>query len=196
MGWTSYHATHYKNGRIDRKAEIDAMWNDDSSGKFIVLKSSMKGSTYYGAIKQKNTEKVFAVVFLTSTDMKDYFNFSYKDMDETCGPYYFDCPKGILDLLTPTDSEYANAWRKRCYENIKAKKDPNALANLPVESEIKVIMPCETMFYNKGDEVILTKYKNYRSNRTAWYADKARFSQKLMRVITDYEVIKRGNENG
>ena len=57
-------------------------------------------------------------------------------------------------------------------------------------------MPCETMFYNKGDEVILTKYKNYRSNRTAWYADKARFSRNLMRVITDYEVIKRGNENG
>lgn len=196
MGWTSYHATHYKNGRIDRKAEIDAMWNDDSSGKFAVLKSSMKGSTYYGAIKQKNTEKVFAVVFLTSTDMKDYFNFSYKDMDETCGPYYYDCPKGILDLLTPTDSEYANAWRKRCYENIKAKKNPNALANLPVESEIKVIMPCETTFYNKGDEVILTKYKNYRSNRTAWYADKVRFSRNLMRVITDYEVIKRGNKNG
>lgn len=196
MGWTSYHATHYKNGRIDRKAEIDAMWNDDTSGKFIVLKSSMKGSTYYGAIKQKNTEKVFAVVFLTSTNMKDYFNFSYKDMDETCGPYQYDCPKGILDLLTPTDSEYANAWRKRCYENIKAKKNPNALANLPVESEIKVIMPCETTYYNKGDEVILTKYKNYRSNRTAWYSNRARFSRNLMRVITDYEVIKRGNKNG
>lgn len=24
MGWTSYHATHYKRGRVDRKAECDA----------------------------------------------------------------------------------------------------------------------------------------------------------------------------
>ena len=23
MGWTSYRATHYKNGKVDRKAEMD-----------------------------------------------------------------------------------------------------------------------------------------------------------------------------
>lgn len=192
MGWTSYHATHYKNGRIDRKAEIDSLWETDAN--FKVLKSSIVGSTYYAAIE--GNDCVFGMVILTRTDIKYYFNFSYKEISEDMGPYYYDCPKGILDLLTPTDDEYANAWRKRCYENIKAKKNPNALANLPVESEIKVIMPCETMLYNKGDEVILTKYKNYRSNRTAWYADKVRFSRNLMRIITDYEVIKRGNENG
>ena len=60
MGWTSYHATHYKNGMVDRKAECDSIFNDvmvtrDSDipiGKFEVLKSTMVGSTYYAAVKK------------------------------------------------------------------------------------------------------------------------------------------------
>jgi hypothetical protein len=35
-------------------------------------------------------------------------------MDETMGPCDHDCPAAILDLLTPTDSEWANAWRQKC----------------------------------------------------------------------------------
>ena len=117
MGWTSYHATYYKKGAVDRKAEIDNMWNNDSSKRFKVLKSSMVGSTYYGAID--NGEEVFAVVFLTSTNSKDYFNFSYKDMEESMCPYQFDCPIGILNLLTETDNEWAIKWRENCYEKHK-----------------------------------------------------------------------------
>ena len=52
MGWTSYHAEHYKNGKIDRKAECDAYFLEGlNRGHFDVLKSSMVGSTYYAAIK-------------------------------------------------------------------------------------------------------------------------------------------------
>ena len=41
MGWTSYHATNYKNGKIDRKAECDAYWNHPlDKGRFKVLKNS------------------------------------------------------------------------------------------------------------------------------------------------------------
>lgn len=188
MGWISYHATHYKNDRIDRKAELDSLWETDAT--FKILKSSVIGSTYYAAVK--GDDRIFGMVILTHTDMKDCFNFSYKEISEDAGPYYYDCPKGILDLLTPTDNKYANVWREKCYENIKAKRDPNALMNLPEGSKIKVIMPCDTMLYSKGDEVILTKHKNYMTKRSAWYTDQARFSQKLMKVITDYEVIKRG----
>ena len=138
MGWTSYHATHYKNGKIDRKAECDAYFMDGlNKGHFEVLKSAMVGSTYYAAVQgivknvgknesgeniyeplPENERTTFGIVFLTSTDRKDYFNFSYKEMSESMGPYSYDCPKGILDLLSPTDNEYANEWRKACYENI------------------------------------------------------------------------------
>ena len=47
MGWTEYHAAYYKNGKVDRKAELDAMYNwEDENRKVEVLKSSMVGSTY------------------------------------------------------------------------------------------------------------------------------------------------------
>ena len=142
MGWTSYHATHYKNGKVDKKAECDAYWMDGlNAGHFEVIKSSMVGNVYYGAVKAllkrngkdnegkdvyvqipESEQKVFAVVFLTSVDSKDYYNFSYKDMDETMCPYCFDCPIGILNLLSKTDNEYALEWREKCHEKHNEKK--------------------------------------------------------------------------
>ena len=77
-------------------------------------------------------------------NMKDYYNFAYKDMDESYGPCQCDCPKGILDLLSPTENEYALQWRKACYENIVKKRNPNGFNKLPVGTVIKVVMPFDT----------------------------------------------------
>lgn len=212
MGWTSYRATHYKNGKVDRKAECDAYFLEGlNRGHFDVLKSSMVGSTYYAAVKPLKQgcmdkggnnfyvdipveeQRVFAVIFLTSTDMKDYFNFSYKDMCESMGPFRYDCPKGILDLLTPTDNECANEWRKMCHEHMQKKKDPNSLSNLPVGTVIKVMMPCDTMLYKEGDVVTLTKEHGWSTKRPAWFSPRARFTASLMKLLDGhYEIIKKG----
>ena len=97
MGWTSYHATcYYKNGKINRKQECDDHFEGGlNRGYYKVLKSTMKGSTYYAAVqmmmrreKKENGEFVdipiengivFAAVLLTQVDSKSYYNFSYKD---------------------------------------------------------------------------------------------------------------------
>lgn len=216
MGWTSYHATHYKNGKVDRKAECDAYFLEGlNRGHYDVVKSSLVGTTYYAAVKPlkksagkdengnyiyvdlpEEEQSVSAVVFLTSTDMKDYFNFSYKDMCESMGPYKYECPKGILDLLSPTDNEYANEWRKACYQNHKEQKKYKTISSskLPVGSVIKVTMPCDTMYYKNGDVVTLTKGYMYGLQRPVWFAPRARFSASLMRLIGgNYEVVKRGD---
>jgi hypothetical protein len=214
MGWTSYCASHYKyvKGKrvVDRKAECDAYFMEGlNRGYFNVLKSSMVGSTYYAAVQPmkrctghddngncfyedipENERVTWAAIFLTATDMKEHFNFAYKDMDETCGPYKCDCPKGILDLLTPTDSEFANAWRQKCYEAHAKKKDPNALKNLPVGTKIKVVMPFDTKYHSKGQEVVLAKCWNWRGNRTGWYKGSIKFTAGLMKFFEDsFEVI-------
>ena len=44
------------------------------------------------------------------------------------GPYESKCPKGIIDLLSPTESEYAKEWRKRCLDFAKTK----SMRDLPV----------------------------------------------------------------
>lgn len=217
MGWTSMHATHYKKGKIDRKAECDAYFMEGlNRGHFNVLKSSMVGSTYYAAVQRmvkyigkdesgegiyeplpENERTTFGVVFLTSTDARDYYNFSYKDLDESYGPYSHDCPKGILDLLSPTDNEYANEWRKLCYENIAKKNNKNGLSKLPVGSIIKVTMPFDTKYFTKGSEVKLEKRKNWNNTRTAWYAVgySIKFTSSLMKCLEEHcEIIKRGDE--
>ena len=214
MGWTSYHASHYKyakgNRTIDRKAECDAYFMEGlNKGHYNVLKSAMVGSTYYAAVQimkkylgedengksiyedlPENERHTFAAIFLTSTDMKDYYNFAYKDMSESMGPYKYDCPKGILDLLPPTENEYALEWRKKCYERIEAKKNPNALRNLPVGTKIKVVMPFDTKYHSAGQEVILTKCLNWKGNRSAWYKGSMQFTAGLMKMLEEhYEVV-------
>lgn len=133
MGWTSYNAEFYKKGKVDRKAEMDNRWTQEESEKYPklrVLKSSMVGNIYYAAIEVSRggkIEEVFATTAITSTNMKDYYNFSYKDLDETMGGCNYDCPVGILNLLTPTDNEYALQWRAECLKQRKKKKEKEDL---------------------------------------------------------------------
>lgn len=129
MGWTSYHAKEYKrNGKIDICKELDEhYWQYGDENRYNVLKSSMVGNIYYAAVRNNETKEVFAAIFKTGVQMNDYYNFSYKDMDETVVPCYYDCPKGILDILTPTDNENANYWRGACH---KHRENKNLLGRL------------------------------------------------------------------
>jgi hypothetical protein len=161
MGWTSYHATNYKNGKVDRKAEMDNLFtwsNNQISMK--VLKSSMVSTIYYAAVEEIRDGKrtVFAAVCITAgADRSDpYFNFAYKDMDETMGPCYYDCPKSILDLLTETDNEAALEWREKCREAKTAKRTVVHKKSVYVKAKALIDMNCASA----GDIVhfIKTRY--------------------------------------
>ena len=179
MGWTSYNAKHYKSdGSIDRKAECDELMNSYGSR---VVKSTLRGRIYYAAVETvgkyagkddsgqsvykeipKEKREVFAVVIITSTDVNNYYNFSYKDMCEDMGPAYCDCPASILKLLSPTENAFAQAWRKRCAEQAERKaasrKDEHSLKNLPVGAIIKFIALYDMKSgIKRGDEVQLIK---------------------------------------
>ena len=105
---------------------------------------------------------VWAAVFLTSTKGND---FSYKNMDETENPFYYDCPKSILELLSATDNELAMTWRKRCYEKIEKNKSGLSLSKVPIGTAI---------LWEKGDEEIrLIKHAPaYQFIRPFWVTDK------------------------
>lgn len=185
MGWTSYHATHYKNGKVDRKAELDEnfTWSND---RWIteIIKSRMVGSVYYAAVKKTDIktneyEIVGAVVLTCGKDRKDpYFNFGYKDMSEFSGPRYYDCPKSILDLLTPTDSEWALEWRQKCRENLNKPK----LKDLPVGTEIK-------WTYCSDEKILIKMAPNGFFKRAWWYRPSTNTYVPSRRIKT-WEVIK------
>lgn len=138
MGWTTcFTATEwkYQGGKrmVDRRKECDKMltWvskdkDDKVIATFSVLKSAMVGSTYYAAVEKKKTDgtrEVFAAIFLTCGKGSDGTIWGYKDMDETMGPCQYDCPASILALLTPTEYEHANEWRRLCRENMIKKAE-------------------------------------------------------------------------
>ena len=133
MGWTHcFDGRRLPNGKIDRKYECDKILTfdrTDNDGNVIghtrVLKSAMVGMVYYAAVETVVGDKrmVSAAIFLTCGKTRwDNTEWGYKDMDETCGPYYYDCPKGILDLLTPTDCKEANEWRELCRKHRAEKR--------------------------------------------------------------------------
>lgn len=205
MGWTSYHASYYKrDGSVDRKAECDAYFMEGlNAGQFEVLKSVMVGSVYYAAVRNLKRcvgkdeagnriyqdvqdAPIWAAVFLTKTDRKDYFNFCYKDMDETMGPYYFNCPLSILKLLSPTDNTSANEWRERCKAEAEQKKSPSALSNLPIGAHIRF------MFGNQMTECV--KYPPaYQFKRPFWYIPASGNYMPTNRIPSDYEVVGMAN---
>jgi hypothetical protein len=94
-----------------------------------MLRSALVGMrVYYAAVElvriATGEREVWAAICLVRYNPRDpeRYIFGYKDMEESMGPYECDCPAPILDLLTPTDREYALQWRARCRENIAARR--------------------------------------------------------------------------
>ena len=183
MGWTSYYVGTEMTAK-ERQRELDDMNN---MGDFKVLKSAMRGSTYYAAIERTNGEKrmVFAVVTLTSCRDGE---FAYKDMDESEHPYYYDCPKGILDLLTPTDCKSANKWRENCRKRIEERKNGTPLSKLPVGSVIE--------FDTAGGLTIkLIKREPAYQFKTYWFQNfnSNTYYQKKY-IPKDFRIVSLGNQ--
>lgn len=112
MGWT-----------YTSKPESTEQFLKDKLAPFQVVAFSRVGNTIYAATTHPETgEEIAAWVIRTASCKKDYpFEFGYKVMHESVGPYYHDCPKKILDMLTPTTEKWALEWRQRCIENQKPK---------------------------------------------------------------------------
>ena len=176
MGWTSYHVTPKSGNRVDRKAECRKLV-EGSGQAYRILADSMKGSTYYAAVKcfarcsgkdedgnylyeqlPEDQHHVFAAIILTHTDSRDWYNFSYKYMDESCGPCWYECPKKVLDLLTPTDSEWANEWRRKCRKKLENSK--NSISKAPLGTKVSCII--------RGSEMIFEKTRHSAYKNPIW----------------------------
>lgn len=117
----------------------------------------------------KNDHLVIALI-IAVRGAKDYYNFGYKDMDESSLPYYFDAPAKILNLLTPfnpkTDPDhyrYAKEWRDTCREKkVKVAAKPK-LAN---GMHIKLVAPLDFGKWGKLDEFTVRVLPGRKRART------------------------------
>jgi len=124
MGWTY---THKDEGESVRDFFSKEFGHANEKRKTRVLDCAVVHiREAYLAFEDMNlvdgTREVFAVVCALDYQPRDYLNFGYKEMEESMGPYYYNCPERILKLLTPTNNEYALKWRRRCGEVIERRK--------------------------------------------------------------------------
>lgn len=117
MGWTSISASDV--GRTANEINQFLIKEMERGGHLKVLDVSKKGNVVYMAVRQIKLGNIFAAVIPYSFDKGEFF---WKEMDDSCGPVQKDCPKRILNQLTPTDSEFANQWRKECLANLTKPK--------------------------------------------------------------------------
>lgn len=172
MGWSGSLATRFKNGRVDRKAEVDALFDwQNEQRKVSVVASRMKGTTYYGAIRSQDLtthkDDIVGVVVLTRIDRRDGY-FMTKVMEETAGPYYYEAPKSILKQLSPTTDENAIQWRQQCWKLAKGPK----LSSCKEGDVIEFTLPYDTRLHKKGEVIRLQKRlaisRPYGRNTCRW----------------------------
>lgn len=122
-------------------------WSDENPNVYKVLDGALVNlSEYYAAVecihKETGERRVWAAVILVTFHQDTHYNFCYKAMDETEGPCAYNCPGRILDLLTPTDYEYAIGWREKCRQNLEIKANGRKfIASLKIGSMVRMDNP-------------------------------------------------------
>lgn len=157
-----------------------------------LIKSSCVGRVYYAAVQpygENGPEPVTAVIclFRWNPRASDGFVFGYKDMGENAGPCEANCPEAILDLLEPTDNEYANRWRSRCRDAARLRK-----RQLPDGSLIRFDEPisftdgtAQQQFrtYKSGRQFTLVSTDNRKSYRIS------RLLEREFHIVTEPKVL-------
>lgn len=152
MGWDY----HNELAPYDRRA----ICRRQIGNGYKVVKDAVVGTTYYAAVKSPHDGKVNAVIILTKIDNNSWCNFGMKFMDEEMAPFARNCPRSVLDVLSPTDNEYAIEWRQGCLDNLASKKD-TTLKDAPVGTKLKVTL-------KNGEERTVVKMAPGYQFKTWW----------------------------
>lgn len=130
MGWTFAHRDKGMSNREYLSREF-------GEGYEILADATIDRKVWYAAVRVPDGS-VVGFVFLLQWAPRDYHNFGYKDMSEDMGPVECSAPAKVLDLLTPTEHEYALDWRARCRANLAARAARPNLSNLQRGDKVRL----------------------------------------------------------
>ncbi len=113
MGWL------YGSEWNSASAMRDELRRSLTAADYTIVKDALTsyGRHYYAAVKSNKTGKtnIFVALLAKSRD-----GWGYKDMDESMGPYNYDCPLGILNAADPVEKLYSG-WALETATNWRAK---------------------------------------------------------------------------
>lgn len=111
MGWTGIYSN------LNNKKFVENYLTDNR-----VIETSVVGNEVYQLARARDESLYIRVTILSRKDGMVF----YKDMDESCGPCYYNCPEKFLKLSTQKD-EFSVNWRAACRQHAKYKKEQKAL---------------------------------------------------------------------
>jgi len=115
MGWTFYP----KPANVKADLERNLTWTDSNGSRRVLKSGIVARNEFYAAVEHvapDGTRKVWAAAHILkfAPSAADGYTFGVKEQSEDMGPYIARCPESILELLTPTESDWANKWRQQC----------------------------------------------------------------------------------
>lgn len=128
MGWTFFNASGKPSEILTR--EFTQIPCEKYPSEFKVLDQAMRGNVWYAAIQSTNHNGIVRVYGMICLWSKRRGEFGYKELGEDMGPYYYDAPLRIvnlLDKLSPNPVGLSLQWRKSVREYHATKKAKKAL---------------------------------------------------------------------
>lgn len=166
MGWTGTQFT----GKNRKEFLIKEFTQENATHKWYLTDVSMKGAVCYCIhwVEDKTTGTLQheALVILTEKRRGEGDWIYYKNMGESCGPYYFGAPSSLINKLNKLGMPFntsAQQWREKCLANASKAK---------VKIEIGTILkfPKKIKFNNSrgGFEDDTFIYANYHGKRNVF----------------------------
>lgn len=150
MGWTSIYSN------LNNKDFVNEYLTDNR-----VIETSIIGNEVYQLAMTGDKQNLYIrVTILSRKDGMVY----YKDMDESMGPYYYNCPAKLLKRSTLTDSTSIE-WRGICRQQTQRKKDQKALID-----RIKLLKNGDRVEMNSGG-VVVFEFPYNRARFAGYLAD-------------------------
>ena len=152
MGWLFMKSL---SGHCGPRQYLDAQFTYESPevASRVLRSALVRLRVYYAAVEHVHPatagREVWAAVCLVKYNPRDAegYIFGYKDMTESMGPCEAECPESILNLLTPTDNQYAQRWRARCHDNAAARR---ALSRKPLPRPGQFIIFDRPLLFSDG----------------------------------------------
>ena len=125
MGWTSLHKDYGMT--VDEFFEKEF---ESTDFKFASKGALVNMSEYYRAVYIPSKKQYFALVCRVHFERDSYYNFSYKDMDESVNPYYYNCPARIMKIVEQSEpcNDWSKEWRETVHKVLSRKEMVKSLA--------------------------------------------------------------------
>jgi len=190
-----YMSIHYESGKnFSDWCNEQYTYDDENISLEVVDCALVRRTEGYIALKRTIKKENKSYVFLLALKIQwsnDWFNFTYKELDESEYPYMFNCPERIFKKLSPIEdfeddmttepAKNAIAWRTEVKKRIELRKKLKNGVKFEVDTPVDFGVFKATKFTVKNRRKRHYKAENY--NGIVRLRDETIFSRKIKFIV-------------